>query len=84
MNGYQDVVGLMGLAVAVYFLPLIIAVLRSNPYSGVVAALNLLLGWTVLGWVSALLWAILSRQGACDPRVRQRLNSSCKQPPQAS
>ena len=47
--------------VAAYFLPLIVAVMRSHQNSGAIAVLNLLLGWTLLGWVGALVWAMLSK-----------------------
>jgi hypothetical protein len=58
---------MLAIGVAVYFLPLIIAVMRSHPNAGALAVLNLLLGWTLLGWVGALVWSLLSRpQQATD------------------
>jgi hypothetical protein len=39
-----------------YLLPLIIALVRKVP-AGDVAAMNILLGWTVIGWLLALLMA---------------------------
>jgi hypothetical protein len=42
------------LAFAVYLLPLIIALSRKVPARGV-AAMNILLDWTVIGWLVALL-----------------------------
>ncbi len=48
---------LIGLAV-VYVLPTIVAVWRRHPSAGSVAAINALLGWTLLGWVAALAWAL--------------------------
>lgn len=42
---------------AVYFLPSIIAGLRDHPSFGGIMVLNLLLGWTVLGWIIALVWS---------------------------
>jgi hypothetical protein len=50
------------IAPIVYFLPSYEAWARSHPnYTGVLL-LNLFLGWTLLGWVIALVWAV-SRQG---------------------
>jgi Superinfection immunity protein len=46
------------LAVAVYFLPLIIALHRSHHNFGAIAALNVFLGWTGLGWLVALVWSV--------------------------
>jgi len=69
MGAVDGLIGLAVLAVAVaaYFLPLIIAVMRSHPNAGALAALNLLLGWTLLGWVGALVWSLLSKpQRATD------------------
>jgi Superinfection immunity protein len=43
-------------AFAAYLLPLIIALARRVPAGGV-AAMNILLGWTVIGWFVALLMA---------------------------
>ena len=45
------------IAAAIYFVPTFIAAMRAHPRKRLVFALNLLLGWTVIGWVSALIWA---------------------------
>jgi hypothetical protein len=44
------------LGLAVYFLPSILAKGKQN--FGAIVALNLLLGWTIVGWVAALVWAL--------------------------
>lgn len=44
--------------ITVYFLPALLA--RSTHQRHVIFWLNLLLGWTILGWVGAFLWAISS------------------------
>jgi hypothetical protein len=41
-----------------YFLPTIIAIVRKKSSAGAIFVLNLLLGWTLLGWVGALIWAL--------------------------
>lgn len=41
---------------AIYFIPAFAG--RKKRQSGAILALNLLLGWTVLGWIGALIWAI--------------------------
>jgi hypothetical protein len=43
-----------------YWLPTIIAFVRQQPSKWGILALNLLLGWTFLGWVVALVWALSS------------------------
>jgi hypothetical protein len=42
-----------------YFLPTIIATNRGHHVTGILL-LNLFLGWTGIGWVAMLLWALLS------------------------
>ena len=43
--------------VALYFTPTIIAWLRTHYNRWAILALNLLLGWTVLGWIVSLVWS---------------------------
>lgn len=43
-----------------YFLPTIIAILRQKTNTGSIFALNLFLGWSLIGWVVALIWALSS------------------------
>lgn len=40
-----------------YFLPSLIAQHRHKKNLGAIVVLNLFLGWTLLGWVVALVWA---------------------------
>jgi hypothetical protein len=51
--------GLFYLAIAfiIYFLPSVVAEKRKHASTGGIVILNLLLGWTVLGWIIALVWA---------------------------
>jgi hypothetical protein len=44
--------------VVMYWLPTIIAVARQAQSALGVAMLNFFLGWTVIGWVVALIWAL--------------------------
>ena len=44
-------------ALAIYFLPTIIVWLRTHYNRGAILALNLLLGWTVVGWIVSLVWS---------------------------
>jgi hypothetical protein len=59
------------LALAVYFLPTIIGLRKRN--AGAIFALNLLLGWTLIGWIVALVWA-LTVEDAPNAIVVQPLN----------
>lgn len=46
------------IAAALYFLPWGLALMRKAPNSGSVLAINLFLGWTLIGWVVALAMAM--------------------------
>jgi hypothetical protein len=52
---------------AIYLLPSMVAVRRHHRYQSGIIALNVLLGWTVICWAVAIVWA-LTDQG--DPRER--------------
>jgi hypothetical protein len=41
-----------------YFLPFAIAFNKKRANSGAIFALNLFLGWSLIGWVVALVWAM--------------------------
>jgi len=45
------------LGVLLYFVPWVVAAARKHNNSPAIFALNLMLGWTVVGWVAALVWA---------------------------
>jgi len=49
---------LISLSLLLYFLPSILAVIREKSNVLAIFALNLLLGWSVIGWVGALVWAL--------------------------
>ena len=50
----------IGLAVVVYFLPTIVGSNRKVPNIGSIVAINVFLGWTLIGWVVALAMALRS------------------------
>ncbi|QKM64710.1 hypothetical protein DCO17_05355 [Polynucleobacter tropicus] len=41
-----------------YFLPFAIAFNRKRANTGAIFVLNLFLGWSLIGWVVALVWAL--------------------------
>jgi len=45
------------LSLVVYFLPTGVAVLRGHPNRFPIFLLNLLLGWSFIAWVIALVWS---------------------------
>lgn len=48
------------LCLVIYMIPTIIAVNRGHPQVGAIFVLNILLGWTLLGWVGAFVWAMVN------------------------
>jgi Superinfection immunity protein len=44
----------------IYFLPTLIAAHRGHSVTGILL-LNVFLGWTGIGWLALMLWALLSR-----------------------
>lgn len=51
---------LVSLAVALYLVPVMVGVARHAPDLGAIAVINVLLGWTFVGWVLALALAMRS------------------------
>jgi len=51
-------IGLLTLMFGLYLLPALISFLRRNRNYPAVFLLNLLLGWTGIGWVVALVWSV--------------------------
>ena len=47
-----------GFGLVLYFLPAIIALARNKRDTTSILLLNLFLGWTAIGWVIALVWAV--------------------------
>ncbi len=53
---------LMLISVIIYFAPSLIAIVRDHKSVLALLALNLLLGWTFLGWVAALVWSLTDQR----------------------
>ena len=47
-----------GVGIIMYFLPTIIALVRSKRDTVAILVLNFFLGWTLIGWIIALVWAL--------------------------
>lgn len=69
-----------------YMLPTIEARLRSHPNLPSLGALNFFLGWTVIGWVGSLVWALKKSDPVhvveSEHRSGEREPSSSTQPQQ--
>ena len=56
----DDLIGLSlwVMALGLYLLPTLVAWFQQHPQLYAIAALNLLLGWTLVGWIGALVLAL--------------------------
>lgn len=52
--------GLTSASLVLYLSPLVVAWVRRPPDIGAIAVINILFGWTVIGWVAALAMAFRS------------------------
>jgi hypothetical protein len=52
--------GMLGFVffIVLYFLPGLIATTKKRKNYNAIVILNLFLGWTIIGWVGALIWAV--------------------------
>lgn len=65
---------LIFLSLILYFLPALIAWYNNDKNTIWIFVLTLITGWTSLGWILALFWAILERDGSdLIEKVREKL-----------
>lgn len=58
---------------ALYFLPTLVAGIRSCRRGPGIFVLNLLLGWTVIGWIVALVWSFSASSTADEDRLVKKI-----------
>jgi hypothetical protein len=56
-------------AAGIYVLPALLAWSMGSPQRVAITLVDLLLGWTILGWIAALIWAIMSGNGGSFDEV---------------
>lgn len=65
---------LIFLSLVLYFLPALIAYYNNDKNTIWIFVLTLITGWTSLGWILALFWAILERDGSdLIEKIREKL-----------
>lgn len=70
---WEGLLLILGLVAGLYSLPSIVALLRRHPKAGATVALNILGGWTVIGWLIAFIWSSWS---SITPDERRRQSDS--------
>lgn len=58
VSGAGGAIGLLVGGLLLYFLPGLLAGWRCHRNANAIGALNLFLGWTFIGWVVAMVWAL--------------------------
>jgi hypothetical protein len=58
-----------------FFYPLlsVIAAMRTADHSVSILLINLLFGWTVVGWIAALIWSVVEKPWELEPRTPSAL-----------
>lgn len=68
--------GVVLILILVYFLPTFICVGREHPSKTAIIVLNILAGWTFLGWLVAIVWSFTSPNAPASPPVRPAAETS--------
>jgi hypothetical protein len=67
MNDNTVFVILLLLCVIIYMLPTLVAYARDIPSRKTVTVVNIIFGWTLIGWFIAFLWAMLAETSIDEP-----------------
>jgi hypothetical protein len=59
-----------------YFVPTIVALNRGHQSQNAIFALNVFTGWTALGWVLSLVWALTGTNADVADAIADRVSSS--------
>ena len=68
--GFQLILGFM---FGIYLAPSIVAVVRGHPRWPWIGFLNFAAGWTVVGWIGALVWSVTAK---CEPAAVMPIGST--------
>jgi hypothetical protein len=87
-QGTNGIAGLMTIvffasSIALYFSPSWVAHRRGHTSAVAITVLNVLLGWTVLGWIGALVWAYSGRAKGQTHEIRQKWDEGSANRPTA-
>ena len=76
VDGICNLIGfylVLGSMLSIYIAPLVIAVVRDHHRLPWIGLLNLATGWTVAGWIAALVWSV---KGIRQPAAIMRIGSA--------
>ena len=46
----------------IYFIPTVICLIRKHTYKLYIICLNIILGWTLIGWIVCLIWSFIDNK----------------------
>ena len=46
----------------IYFIPTVVCLIRKHTYKFYVICLNIILGWTLIGWIASLIWSFIDNK----------------------
>lgn len=50
------------ITVLIYFIPTIVCLIRKHTYKFYIIFLNIILGWTLIGWIASLIWSFIDNK----------------------
>ncbi|WBV59811.1 superinfection immunity protein [Chryseobacterium camelliae] len=59
---WQHILIVLLIILPLYFIPTFIAYSKKKSNAGAIFALNFFLGWALIGWVAALIWALSNKE----------------------
>jgi hypothetical protein len=73
VDGICNLIGfylVLGSMLGIYIAPLVIAMVRDHHRLPWIGLFNLAAGWTIAGWIAALVWSVTAiRQPAAIPQI---------------
>jgi hypothetical protein len=78
-----DLIGLLlwVMVFGIYLLPTLVAWLQQHDQFYAIAALNLLLGWTIVGWIGALVWVFKREEPLPKKNKKKRKKRTTRMQP---
>lgn len=64
------------LGIVLYFMPAIIAYRRGHANKVIILIIDLLLGWTFLGWAGCLVWAFIDTDGSSTRNITRNIGGN--------
>ena len=46
----------------IYFIPTVVCLIRKHTYKFYIISLNIILGWTLIGWIASLIWSFIDNK----------------------